>query len=51
MLLVLLPPPNFSEGNRTTLKSPPTHHLSPHRPYTLANSTQKSFLSLGLQGP
>ncbi|KAM7487169.1 hypothetical protein LguiB_024653 [Lonicera macranthoides] len=50
MLLVLLHPPNFSEGNRTTLKSPP-HHLSPHRPYTLANFTQKYFLSLGLQGP
>ncbi|KAM7501978.1 hypothetical protein LguiB_000882 [Lonicera macranthoides] len=39
VLLVTLPPTNFSDGNFTTLKSPPRHHLSSYNPNNPANSS------------
>ncbi|KAM7485888.1 hypothetical protein LguiA_001897 [Lonicera macranthoides] len=51
ILLVIPEAFNFSEGYRTTLKSPPKTHLFPHNPYSPASSSQNSFLSCFLQGP
>ena len=46
ILRFCLLPLDFSSAKRTTLKSPPMHHLEPHKPYKPANSSQKHLLSL-----